>query len=123
MDCIFCKIITGIIPSYTLYEDEVVKAFLDISPDSNGHCLIVPKNHTVDLFTIDDDTLSHISKVSRIVSNLLNEKLKPISIKIVQNNGDLQEVKHYHMHVIPYYNNQIKLPVCEVFNIIKNPID
>lgn len=123
MDCIFCKIIAGIIPSYTLYEDEVVKAFLDISSDSNGHCLIVPKNHTVDLFTIDDDTLNHISKVSRIVSNLLNEKLKPISIKIVQNNGDLQEVKHYHMHVIPYYNNQIKLPVSEVFNIIKNPID
>ena len=45
MDCIFCKIINGDIPSYTIYEDDVVKAFLDINPDVNGHLLIIPKQH------------------------------------------------------------------------------
>ena len=44
MDCLFCKIIEGSIPSKTIYEDELVKVFLDINPNTNGHCLIIPKN-------------------------------------------------------------------------------
>ena len=60
MDCIFCKIVNEEIPSYTLYEDEIVKVFLDVNPDVNGHTLIVPKKHYQDLFDIDNDTLMHI---------------------------------------------------------------
>ena len=52
MDCIFCKIINGDIPSYTIYEDEVIKVFLDISPISKGHSLIVPKKHFENIFNI-----------------------------------------------------------------------
>ena len=59
MDCIFCKIIKGDIPSYTIYEDEIVKVILDINPVSNGHMLIIPKTHYVNLMDIDASVLSH----------------------------------------------------------------
>ena len=53
MDCLFCKIIKGDIPSYTIYEDDVVKVFLDINPDSNGHVLIIPKEHTYNKIIVE----------------------------------------------------------------------
>ena len=60
-ECIFCKIMNGSIPSYTIFEDEIVKVFLDINPNSLGHTLIVPKKHVSDFTTIDDETLLHIN--------------------------------------------------------------
>ena len=53
MNCIFCKIISGDIPSYTIYEDDIVKCFLDINPESPGHSLIIPKTHYQDITDID----------------------------------------------------------------------
>ena len=64
MDCIFCKIIKGDIPSYTIYEDDIVKVFLDVNPMSPGHMLIIPKKHFENLDDIDIDTLTHINAVS-----------------------------------------------------------
>ena len=72
MECIFCKIIKGEIPSYTIYEDDVVKVFLDVNPDNNGHTLIVPKKHYLDLYDIPLDVLSHINKVSKEIAKLLD---------------------------------------------------
>lgn len=118
MDCIFCKIINGDIPSYTIYENEYVKCFLDISPNSNGHTLIIPKKHFKDAFDIDEQYLNEINKASKIIINLLKDKLNPVGIRMVQNNGNLQEVKHYHLHIIPnYIKNDIK-SVEEVFNLL-----
>ena len=74
MNCIFCKIINGQIPSYKIYEDDIVYAFLDINPDSAGHTLIIPKKHFQDLSDIDDITLNHIMKISKILKNKLEEK-------------------------------------------------
>ena len=74
MDCIFCKIIKGEIPSYTIYEDEIVKVFLDISPVSNGHCLIIPKKHFENIIDIDLETLNHIDKVTKKLYPILKEK-------------------------------------------------
>ena len=65
MECLFCKIINGEIPSYKIYEDDYTYAFLDINPDSNGHTLIVPKCHFTDLDDIDLDTLKHINESSK----------------------------------------------------------
>ena len=76
MDCIFCKIIAGEISSYTIYEDEIVKVFLDINPDVNGHLLIIPKQHYLDLKEIDDDTLLKIMQTSRKMEELSTKKLK-----------------------------------------------
>ena len=60
MDCIFCKIIKGEIPSYKIFEDDLVLAFLDIHPDTNGHILIIPKKHYVDIMDLDAETRNHI---------------------------------------------------------------
>ena len=119
MDCIFCKIINNEIPSYTLYEDDIVKVFLDISPSSNGHSLIIPKKHYTNLVDIDIETLTHINKVAKEMYSLLKEKLNCDGLTISQNNDYGQEVKHYHMHLIPRYKKDGLKPVEEIFKIIK----
>ena len=106
-DCLFCKIINEEIPSYTIYEDEIVKVFLDINPSTNGDCLIVPKKHYVNIKDIDLNTLNHINKVSKEIYNLLQEKLSCEGITFVQNNDLGQEIKHYHLHATPRYSNDL----------------
>lgn len=121
MDCIFCKIINGEIPSYTVYEDEIVKVFLDINPDVNGHLLIIPKKHYLDLKEIDDQVLMKIMQVARNMEDLLKEKLNIDGLTLIQNNGSVQEVKHYHLHLKPHYSVKKDLkPVEEIYNILKN---
>ena len=116
---IFCKIINNEIPSYTLYEDEVVKVFLDVNPNHLGHTLIVPKKHYENFFDIDDDTLHHILKVAKDIAGLLKERLNYDGISLAQNNGLGQEVKHFHLHLIPRYHNEEKLSLEEVYNKLK----
>ncbi len=119
MECIFCKIINNEIPSYTIYEDEYVKCFLDVNPTENGHTLIVPKKHFVDNSDIDNEYLLKVHEASKIVIDKINTKLDASGIKLTQNNGSLQEVKHYHMHVIPKYNDKSnKITVEDVFNLL-----
>lgn len=105
MDCIFCKINNGEIPSYTVYEDEIVRVMLDISPVSNGHMLIIPKAHYTNLEDISLDTLTHIMDVAKKMYSLLKEKLNVDGITLCQNNDYGQEVKHYHLHLIPRYKS------------------
>lgn len=105
MDCIFCKIIKGDIPSYTIYEDEIVKVILDINPVSNGHMLIIPKTHYVNLMDIDTSVLSHIMNTSKDLYKKYKDKLNMDGLSITQNNDYGQEVKHYHLHLIPRYEN------------------
>ncbi len=103
MDCIFCKINNGEIPSYTVYEDEIVRVMMDISPVSNGHILIIPKTHYTSLEDISLDTLTHIMGIAKKMYSLLKEKLNVDGITLCQNNDYGQEVKHYHLHLIPRY--------------------
>ena len=118
---IFCKIINGDIPSYTLYEDEVVKVFLDVNPQVNGHALIIPKKHYTDLFDIDNDTLIHVFEVDRKMEVLFKEKLGSVGLTLAQNNGSVQEVKHFHLHLMPAYSEKQELVnVEDVYNQIKN---
>ena len=122
MDCLFCKIINGDIPSYTIYENDYVKCFLDINPVSMGHTLIIPKKHFLDINDIDSEYILKVQEASKEVVKLLNKNLKPDGFKLVQNNGNLQEVKHYHLHVIPsYIKNKRNKNVEEIFKtIVKN---
>lgn len=106
MDCIFCKIVNGDIPSMKVYEDDLVLAYLDINPDSDGHTLIIPKEHYKDINDIPSTLLTHIYEVSKIVMKKLEEKLNCNGFSLLQNNGSVQEVKHYHLHVKPYYDNK-----------------
>ena len=64
-NCIFCKIIKGEIPSYTIYEDEKVKVFMDINPVAKGHSLVIPKTHYTNLMDIDNETLRAMDDVTR----------------------------------------------------------
>lgn len=118
-DCLFCKIANKDIPSKIVYEDDVVLSYLDINPMSPGHLLIIPKKHYTCLDDIDMDTLSHIMEVSKKLKKLIDERLKPDGLKLVQNNGDLQEVKHYHLHLIPHYKKENKLSIDEVYEKLK----
>lgn len=120
-DCIFCKIISGDIQSMKVYEDDICLAYLDINPDSDGHTLIIPKNHYKDIFDIPDDVLLHIYKISRKIMRLLENKLKCDGFSLLQNNGDVQEVKHYHLHIKPYYNNKKSNELIKHTDLIDDP--
>lgn len=118
---IFCKIIDGEIPSYKIFEDEVVIVILDVNPSVNGHSLIIPKKHYKDIYDIDENTLSHIFNVAKKIGPMLEEKLNAEGITLIQNNGLYQEVKHFHLHVRPQYKNKQEiLPLEEIHKKITN---
>ena len=122
-DCIFCKIINGDIPCMKVYEDDVCLAYLDINPDSDGHTLIIPKKHYKDIYDIPNDTLSHIYDISKKIMDMLKEKLGCDGFTLLQNNGSIQEVKHYHLHIKPYYNDKKSIELIKNKNLIKDPKD
>ena len=103
MDCIFCKIVAGDIPSHKVYEDNATLAFLDINPASRGHALVIPKQHAVDLYDMPPDALSNVAQVAQQVARRLQEVLQPDGLNVIQNNGSAagQAVFHYHVHLIP----------------------
>lgn len=121
MDCIFCKIINGDIPSCKVYEDDLVLAFLDINPETNGHTLIIPKKHFKDLSEIDQAELNHILKVAKDLSLKIQEKLNCDGFTLIQNNGFVQDVKHFHLHIVPkYINEQERLELSEIEKRLNN---
>lgn len=120
MDCLFCKIINGEINSYPLYEDDIVKVILDAFPQSNGHMLIIPKKHIMDFTLMDNDTLSHINDVAKMMSKKIFDVLKPQGLSLVVNYGSVQAIKHYHLHLIPKYEKSSMIDVQEIYNKFKN---
>ena len=106
-DCIFCKIANGEIPSATLYEDEDFRVILDLGPASRGHALILPKVHASDLFSLPDETASKVLVLAKKIAGILKEGLHADGINILQNNGEAagQTVFHFHMHLIPRYQD------------------
>lgn len=104
-NCIFCKIANGEIPSSTLYEDEMVRVILDISPATKGHTLILPKEHYANLYEISDEMAAHVTKTAKKMAKKMQEELGIEGLNVLQNNGELagQTVFHYHMHLIPRY--------------------
>lgn len=105
-DCIFCKIIDGEIPSYKVYEDDVVYAFLDISQTTPGHTLVVPKKHVKDIFEYDEDLASAVfARLPKIARAVKASDPKILGLNILNNNGEAayQSVFHSHIHLIPRY--------------------
>lgn len=106
MDCIFCKIIDGEIPSYKVYEDDYVLAFLDITQGTKGHTLIIPKKHIRNVYDVDQETIIHVFSVVPKLANAIKKAFKPIGLNIINNNDQpLQSVFHFHIHLIPRYEN------------------
>lgn len=105
-DCIFCKIVNGKIPSMKVYEDDVCLAYLDINPDSDGHTLIIPKKHYTDIYELPKEVLEHIFDVAKTMMNDLKGKLNCTGYTLMINYGSSQEVKHFHLHVKPQYEDK-----------------
>ena len=105
-DCIFCKIINNELPSKTIYEDTEIKIIMNINPISNGHLLILPKKHYENILDITEETLMHSMKILREkIYPLLKEKLNCEGLTIAENNELGQEIRHFHIHLIPRYPN------------------
>lgn len=103
--CIFCKIANHEIPSKIVYEDDKYLAFLDLSQTTYGHTLVIPKKHSKNIFELDESSFD-IMKVVKKVALILKEKLNPIGINIISNNErPLQSVEHFHIHIIPRYED------------------
>ncbi len=106
MDCIFCKIIAGEIPSHKVYEDDKVIAFLDISPVSDGHTLVVPKAHYELMAEMPEDALNAAVMAVKRVSQGVLEAVGASSFNLYLNNGKEagQLVPHFHWHIIPRHS-------------------
>ncbi|MCI8307148.1 MAG: HIT family protein [Lachnospiraceae bacterium] len=104
-DCIFCKIISGEIPSRTVYEDDAYKAIMDVSPASRGHVIILPKTHVANIYEIPDDVAAGIMVVAKKIALAVKEAFGCDGVNILQNNEVAagQTVFHFHVHVIPRY--------------------
>ena len=107
-DCIFCKIINNELPSKTIYEDELIKVIMNINPTTNGHLLVLPKQHYVNILDIDEKIISHSFKIIRDkLYPVLKEKLNCEGLTISENNFLGQEIKHFHIHLTPRYENDL----------------
>ncbi|EGQ2768949.1 HIT family protein, partial [Staphylococcus pseudintermedius] len=106
---IFSKIIDGDIPSFKVYENDYVYAFLDISQVSKGHTLLIPKTPSPNIYETDAETMKHIGEALPIVANAIKKTFNPDGLNIIQNNGEYasQSVFHIHFHLIPRYKNDI----------------
>ena len=106
-NCIFCKIANGEIPSSTIYEDDFFRVILDLSPATKGHALILPKQHMANIFEMDDTTAERVFVLAKRIAKAMKATLNCDGLNIVQNNGEVagQTVFHFHMHIIPRYDN------------------
>lgn len=105
-DCLFCKIIKGELPSSTVYEDDKIKIIMNINPSTNGHLLILPKEHCVNIMDVNSNTVAHSIEVTRDkIYPLLKEKLNCEGLTLAENNELGQEIRHFHIHLIPRYPN------------------
>jgi histidine triad (HIT) family protein len=102
-NCIFCDIVAGAVPSFTLYEDAETLAFMDINPVHDGHCLVIPKAHFATVFDIAPDAFAAVARTTAIVATAVDAALKPDGMNLIQANGRgaAQSVDHFHIHILP----------------------
>lgn len=110
VDCVFCKIRDGQIPSLKIYEDDRTLAFMDINPLNPGHCLVVTKNHAATIFDTDVSDLQAAIVTVRKVATAVRGAMQADGLNVLQANGAaaFQSVPHFHFHVIPRFNNDGK---------------
>ena len=108
-DCIFCKLANGVFETNTLYEDENFRVIFDASPATVGHVLIIPKEHYANVFEIPEELAGKAYILAKKVAAVLKEVTGCNGVNILQNNGEAagQTVFHFHMHVIPRYDENI----------------
>ncbi|MGD6780159.1 HIT family protein [Sutcliffiella horikoshii] len=105
-NCLGCRLANKSEAVYMVYEDDYVTCFLDHAPFNEGHTLILPKQHFLDVDELDEETASAIMRASILISKVLKRLYQPDGITINQNGGVFNELNHYHMHVVPRYEGQ-----------------
>lgn len=112
-DCVFCKIVRREIPASIIYEDEFVMAFLDISPASPGHTLVIPKEHHENFLTTPRTLMHQVVDVAQRIGQVQMKTLMARGVNVLMNNYPLagQSVAHFHVHVIPRYTKQDGLQI------------
>jgi len=112
-DCLFCGIVAGEVPAQIVDSDEHTVAFMDINPATRGHALVVPRTHSTDLIEISDEGLELTMLAARRLARMIDEALSPDGFNILNScrPAAWQTVFHYHLHVIPRYDDDpLKLP-------------
>ena len=106
-DCIFCKLANGVFPTNTVYEDDDFRVILDASPAAEGHSLIIPKQHSDNLYSTDDETLAKILPLAKKIAASMKKTFNCDGVNIIQNNEPAagQTVFHLHVHAIPRFND------------------
>jgi histidine triad (HIT) family protein len=109
-DCVFCKIRDGQIPSVKIYEDDKTFAIMDINPLNSGHCLVIMKTHAPTVWDAQPADLQAAIAAARTVALAIRDALKPDGLNMLQANGPaaFQSVPHYHLHLIPRWDNDGK---------------
>ena len=102
-DCVFCKIISGQIPSTRVFEDEHTLAFMDIGQVNPGHLLVTVKQHADNLYALDDAQAAAVARTSTRVARAIRDAFGPAGLSVYQANGKAagQTVFHYHVHLLP----------------------
>jgi histidine triad (HIT) family protein len=112
-DCIFCKIVAGELPATIVGEDERTISFMDISPATRGHALVIPREHSADLLAVEREDLTAVSLAAQRLAGRMKERLGADGVNLLNSCGAVafQTVFHFHMHVIPRYEgDSLRLP-------------
>jgi histidine triad (HIT) family protein len=112
-DCIFCKIVAGELPATIVGEDERTISFLDISPATRGHALVIPREHSADLLTVEREDLTAVTLAAQRLAGRMKERLGADGVNLLNSCGAVafQTVFHFHVHVIPRYEgDSLRLP-------------
>lgn len=112
-NCIFCKIANKDIPGKIVYEDDICLAFLDLSQTTDGHTLVIPKSHYKNILDVDDKTLSHLIKITKKLANIIVTNLNAQGANILSNANEVagQTVMHFHIHIIPRYDQADQIEI------------
>ncbi len=119
MECLFCKIINGEVPTYKLYEDDEVMVIMDAYPNVDGHTLIIPKKHYDTFMDLPDDLVVHINEIAKKYTKIIMEKLNAKELSVHINYGNSQKIKHYHMHLLPNFGMRPTKDVKEIYEVLK----
>jgi len=130
MECIFCEIVKKKIPCFKICENKNAIAFLDVSPASDGHTIVIPKKHFENFTRTTDNVMKDVMSLAKKVCKILDKKLKPSGYNFLSNQNKIagQCVFHFHLHVIPKYkkgegfeakyNNPSKTTVKQIYEKI-----
>lgn len=106
-NCIFCKLANGVFPTNSIYEDDQFNVILDAGPATKGHALILPKEHYRNIYEMPEELVAESFKLAKKMACEMTDKLGADGFNIVQNNNEVagQTVFHFHVHLIPRYQN------------------